>query len=113
MSIENYFTQSITTKRATNTRSTIGSAVDTWATNLTFLGRIRPKSGNEVIRNDKKEVISNYTLYCNYADVLTSDAIDILEKDLVVEGSDTFDIILVRNPMNFNRHLEVDLLKRE
>ena len=106
MSIEDYYTQTIITQRTTTSRSTMGSTVDSWATNLTILGKIRPKSGNEIIYNEKREIVSDYTLYCAAGS-------DILEKDRVTNGGNIYTVVFVKDPMNMEHHLEVHLKKVE
>lgn len=101
MSIEDYYTQTIITKRTTTSKSTMGSTADSWATNLTILGVIRPKGGKEITYNDKREIVSDYILYCASA--------DIVKKDLVTNGGNRYSVIFVKDPMSMGHHLEVHL----
>ena len=101
MAIDDYYDQTVVTKRTTTSKSTLGSTVDSWATNLTILGKIRPKSGKDIIYNDKREIVSDYDLYCK--------VVDILEKDRVECEDKTYTVIFVKNPMNMSHHLEVSL----
>lgn len=102
--IENYYSQSITIQRVTRTETNIGGWTETWATHLTVDGLIRPLSGREVLSADKQTLYADYKLYTAPADITSADR--------VFYDGIIYDVVYVKNVMEFDRHMEIDLLMR-
>ena len=106
MSIEDYQTDLFDVERTTQTRSTIGGVADDWVATLSNqLGKFSPlqRSKGEVVTHGALEIDADVRLYCK--------VIDVQEKDRIKRVSDGvyFDVKYVRNPMEFDRFLEIDL----
>lgn len=96
--IERYF-EPITIERKTVTAGDWGP-VEAWADHITVPGRLRHLSGKEQHSAGKDTPISTHRLYCNPADILTSDRISYKGKK--------YDVHAVNNVMHFDRLLQVD-----
>ena len=104
MAIEDYYTSNITTSRVTTSKGSMGQDEDSWATNLSILGTIRPLKMNEIVRDNKMTVIANYRMYCGI--------VDILADDRAVCDSITYEVKTVSNiTIKNNHHLEISLLR--
>ena len=103
MSIEDYYTETIT--KVTVTRSTdefsTSSAVETTAT---FIGAINPRTGGEYFTGGRNFPDADYKLFC-------SDTVSLSESDRIRWGGSTFNVIFVKDTFNMAHHKNV-LLKR-
>ena len=98
--IQNFYTHDITLYTMTVANSS-GEISETWSTGTAIKGRIRPLSANEMFLQNKRTVVANHRMYCDYQ--------TINETYKVVWGSSTFQVIGVQVPFNANRHMQIDL----
>ena len=101
--IEDYFTPGWIIQRPTN-QNVGGISKDTFATHLTISGRLRPLSGGEIFQNERNNYKTSHRFYCGNHDIKETDRIYDSVKDR------TYEIQFIRNPMEMNRHLEIDVL---
>ncbi len=103
--IKDYFTESITIKRKDRVKID-GVMKETLVEVETILVAMDQSVTNYSFQNDKETF--------SYSDVMFAPiAADVLEDDIVVYGSDDYDVISVMNPMKRQHHLEVLLNMRK
>jgi hypothetical protein len=101
--IDDYFINGWEVQRPT-TSNVGGIATDTYSKVLTIPGRMRPLSGGEIFQNERNGYKTTHRFYCGIYVIENTDRIHDTVHDL------TYDIQLIRNPMEMNDHLEIDVL---
>ena len=102
--IDNYYVESVSImSRTTSTGWNTEVAWTTSAAVEPFLAAVNPMGGAEVLSGDKKTVLADYKLFC-------SDTVDFTERDRLKWGSKTFDVVFIKDTLNFGHHKNV-LLK--
>ncbi len=100
--MKKYFTTGHKVEQYTETDTGFGGPTYTWTEKLTLDARLRPLSGEERLSADKQTLHTTHKLYC--------DVLDITEQDRYVDpDGNIYHIVFVKNPMNMDRHLEIDL----
>lgn len=102
--IENFYTESISIMSRTTSTGWAGEVA--WSTSVlvdAFKAAINPMGGAEVLSGDKKTVLADYKLFC-------SDTVSFTERDRLKWGSKTFDVVFIKDTLNFGHHKNV-LLK--
>lgn len=99
--IDRFYKSGVVIKRKTSTDDGGGSSNDTWATYKTIKGLIILASGTERRLNEKKSIIATHTLFCAPVDINATDCIEY--------NGNTFEVLLLDNPLNLGHHLEIDL----
>lgn len=99
MSINDHYIPGFTVKRSVQTNVN-GIATETFSDLAEVSGRMRALTGNEILANERRGLKTSHRFYC--------DVIDIEIRDRIVNGSNTFDVKFVKNPMEMNHHLEID-----
>ncbi|MEW6506395.1 MAG: phage head closure protein [Bacteroidota bacterium] len=105
MVIEDYYNQVLELHRVTKVNLGGGSFKDQSAKVKNVKGRLRPLNGSERYIDHQKQKEVNYRLYCGY-----DSSID--EKDILIDpaNDNSFEISFIKNPMQMNQHLEIDLI---
>lgn len=101
--LEDYFTTSFTIKRATITNIG-GIANKTYATVTTVKGAIRQLTGGEVLENEKKGHNTTHRIYLTYSSARF--------LDLLVAGTDEYEVKNINNPMELNKFYQLDCEKK-
>ena len=65
-------------------------------------GRMRPLTGNEILANEKINLITSHRFYCPVQEVSNGDYIKDTVKDQL------YSVVFVKNPMEMDDHLEID-----
>ena len=94
--------KTVQVKRATKTSDSAGGFTDTWVTKYTIEGFLVQPSGRRQIYHQKLEVHSSHVFYTKYF-------ADISEKDIIVYGTRSFEIVYVANPGEMNKYLALHL----
>lgn len=105
MVIDDYYNQVLELHRVTKVNLGGGSFKDQSAKVKDVKGRLRPLSGSERYMDHQKQKEVNYRFYCGY-----DSSID--EKDILIDpaNDNSFEISFIKNPMQMNQHLEIDLI---
>lgn len=105
MVIEDYYNQVLELHHVTKVNLGGGSFKDQSAKVKDVKGRLRPLSGSERYMDHQKQKEVNYRFYCGY-----DSSID--EKDTLIDPANDkiFEISFIKNPMQMNQHLEIDLI---
>lgn len=105
MVIEDYYNQALELHRVTKMNLGGGSFKDQFTKVNNIKGRLRPLSGNERYIDHQKQKEVNYRFYCDYDP-------NIDEKDILIDptNNNSFEISFIKNPMQMNQHLEIDLI---
>lgn len=104
MGIETYWVSGFEIKRVTKVDDNAGSYTEQLSKVSDTVGRLRPLSGNEILANEKLNLITSHRFYCPVIDVNEGDYIyDTVKPRL-------FEVKYVRNPMDMDEHLEIDCL---
>ena len=101
--IEDYYiSDGFVTKRPSTINSG-GIATVTLTDVSEISGRMRDLSGYEVVTNEKKGYTTTHRFYC-------AASVDINEKDILYDSNNDkyYEVSVVRNPMQMDKHLEVD-----
>ena len=87
------------------TSDTLGSGgTDTFSTKFAnYRCRIQPLSGDETIEFDKETVRITHRMYSDFREGT------LVENDRIVFNSENYDVRLVRNMDNMDRHFQIDL----
>lgn len=103
--IEDYFNDVVELHRVTKVNLGGGSFKEQAAKVKDIKGRLRPLSGSERYIDHQKQKEVNYRFYCGY-----DSSID--EKDTLINqaNNNSFEISFIKNPMQMNQHLEIDLI---
>ena len=100
--IESFYNQEFQVLRYTMTGSGYGGIQGAWNTHLTVRGRLRPLTADERLRADKVSLYSTHRLYASVTDITSKDrVVDVYGNNYAVKG--------LKNPMNMDNHLEIDL----
>ena len=99
--IGKFFKLNIDVYISSSTTNSYGEVINTWSKDRTVAGRIRSLTGNESFVAGSEHQISTHRLYTN--------DFNISESNRIIFGSNTFDVIFVKNPMSFDQFCEVDL----
>jgi len=69
-------------------------------------GKLRPLSGSERYIDQRSQLEVNHKFYCSY------DSAIVETNHLFIDpkNNSTFNIVFVKNPMQMNRQLEIDLI---
>lgn len=102
MGIESYYVTGYEIQRATNADDGAGSFTETLNKVSDITGRMRPLTGNEILANEKLDLITTHRFYCAITDVLPGDYIYDSVKDK------TYSVKFVKNPMEMDDHFEID-----
>lgn len=102
MPIDSYYKSGFTIKRAVNTVDAGGSPIETFSDLSITYGRMRPLNGTEILANEALGLKTSHRFYCP--------VIDVVEKDRIYDSdrNKTYDIKFVKNPMDWDSHLEID-----
>jgi len=105
MVIEDYFNDVVELHSITKVNLGGGSFKEQSAKVKDIKGRLRPLSGSERYIDHQKQKEVNYRFYCGY-----DPSID--EKDSLIDqvNNNSFEISFIKNPMQMNQHLEIDLI---
>lgn len=105
--ISKYFKQNFVRERKSISRDKYGAEIITYPESdwLYFRGIINTLSISEFkqVAAGKETIIGSHKLYCP--------VIDIKETDRIRFNGEYYEIISIKNPMSFNRHLEIELKK--
>ena len=100
--IESFYNQEFQIMRYTMTSSGYGGVQGAWSEHLKVIGRLRPMTADERLRADKVSLDSTHRLYTSIADIVSKDrVIDVYGNNYAIKG--------LKNPMNMDNHLEIDL----
>ena len=73
----------------------------TWTTaSASIACLLQPLNGNDVFINGKRTIIATQKVFCRSGEAMTED-------DRLLIDSTRYDIVFVKNPNNFDHHLEV------
>jgi len=101
MSVNDFFTSTITVQRAVNVPDGLGGYTTGWTAHLVTPGLVRPLRGSEKLVGGKLAARSTHRMYCP--------VIDITADDRVVFDGATYGVTFVDNPMNMDMFLQVGL----
>lgn len=102
MGIESYYVSGYEIQRATGVDDGAGSSTETLNKVSAISGRMRPLTGNEILANEKLNLITTHRFYCAITDVREGDYIYDSVKDKLYE------VKFVKNPMEMDVHFEID-----
>jgi head-tail adaptor len=102
MAIADRFRHSLIIERATaGTVSARGHAAQVWAPLATVRGLVQERTGREVPGPDLQPVISDALIFLAFGT-------DVTERDRIVFGTTTYELLYVKDPGARGRHLEID-----
>lgn len=104
MGIESYLVSGYEIKRVTKVDDGAGSWTEQLAKVSDTVGRLRPLNGNEILANEKLNLITSHRFYCPVIDVNEGDYIYDTVKSWL------FEVKFIKNPMQMDEHLEIDCL---
>lgn len=104
MGIESYLVSGYEVQRVTKIDDGAGSYTEQRNKVNDTNGRMRPLSGNEILANEKLNLVTSHRFYCPIQDVTEGDYIYDTVKDKFYE------VKFVKNPMEMDDHLEIDCL---
>ena len=103
--IENFFNTQCILKKPSTSVDAGGAVQEIFAEDSTFYGYLEALNSNEILRNEKYEVLANYRLYCPVD-------ISIVETDRVeISGNEYKVFSIIPHHLSQNTHLEVYLLR--
>lgn len=104
---------SLTLQRVTEISDSLGGITQAWAKIRVLTGVLTAGGntsarfvGNEKVMSERSAATSMLVFFCDYPKGVT-----ITEKDRLVYGSRTFDIMTVYDPGNMHHHLEITLFE--
>jgi SPP1 family predicted phage head-tail adaptor len=101
--INNYFKPGFKVQSSINANKGGGSYSPSYSSDVaTISGRMRQLSGSEMMKNERMNYITTHRFYCVFTKVIDATSRIVDKAGLI------YDVKLVTNPMNMNRHLEVD-----
>lgn len=103
MGIESYYVSGYEIHRPANGVDPGGSVTESLNKIADTVGRMRPLNGDEILANEKLNLITSHRFYCPVTDVVAGDYI----KDTV--KNQLYEVKFVKNPMEMDDHLEVDV----
>ena len=102
MSVQEYFKQSVTVERYTESVGSTGAVVRVWTSASTTDCLISPGGGNESFSDGKVTLFASHRMYCPAS-------VDITNKDRVAHGTHTYRVLFVKDPNTLLHHYEVFL----
>lgn len=105
MGIESYYVGGYEIHRATKSVDAGGSVTESLSKQSDIVGRMRPLSGDEILANEKLGLITSHRFYCPVTDLKYGDYI------LDTVKSQLYEVKFVKNPMEMDDHLEVDVMQ--
>lgn len=100
--ISDYFIPGYKIKSLIETGDGGGSLVKTYSSGIDIAGRMRPLSGNEMMKNERMNYITTHRFYCSFTDAISA------TSKIVDPSGLEYEVKLIINPMNFNEHLQID-----
>lgn len=107
MGIESYLVTGYEIYRPTNLDDGAGSSTEQLIKLADTTGRMRPLTGDEILANEKLNLITSHRFYCPVQEIQNGDYIKDTVKDQL------YDVKFVKNPMEMDDHLEVDCKIKE
>ena len=87
------------------TTDATGNPIEAWSTGTPIAGRFRQLSGNRRVASDKHEIFADSKFYCSINSTIA-------EGDELRKGSLTYTVKFVHNPMDMDRFLQVEAMKK-
>ena len=91
MSIQKYFTQTITILKKNTNRDNVGQRINDFVSDSTVVGVINPLSGNDIYTCQKKNIIAEYACYLPGSTTIT-------ENNRISYNNIQYQIVFIDNP---------------
>ena len=103
--IEKYFEAGWYLHSLKTTTDATGNPIEGWSTGIPIAGRFRQLSGDRRVSADKHDVFADSKFYCSINSTIA-------EGDELRKGTLTYTVKFVHNPMDFDRFLQVEAMKK-
>lgn len=100
--IGDYYKQTVTIERSTESVNTVGSPVLAWTVSSTILALFAPGGGNQRISDGKSTLVATHRVYCDAG-------VDVTQKDRVGYGATKYRIMFIKDPNTLAHHKEIYL----
>jgi len=102
--IKHWFESGWTHHTWKSTEDSWGNPVEDWSTGSAIDGRFRPLSGDRVVRDEARNIVTDAKFYCSPDESISA-------GDQLRKGSDEYEVTFVQDPMDMGRFLQVEMRK--
>lgn len=100
--ISDYYIPGFQIQNISRAPDDVGGFTTSYQTAGTIYGRICPLSGNEILKNEKINVITTHRFYCGYNTLVTT------SSKIVAPDGRAFEVKLIVDPMELHEFLQID-----